>query len=368
MHPFLRSVALRLPIWALTALLATTATSATAATPAEVQLVYDAVRGAHPDFSVYCQRADAERRQAVMQSVMALMRGRQLSDPVGAGTQAGARLRADCGLDAAPVPAASLRWSSSAPPLRFGDERQSIGFLTTAGSLANRIHAPEGTGPFPAVVLNHTIGGVSQHLLVQAKALIEAGYAVLLVDSYGPRDIRPGTVLFPSEVAKDAYDALAHLGRQPYIDATRIFQSGYSLGALASGLLASPEGARAFKSAARFRATVGHYGTCTLQAQPSAQGLELLSADSDRPVLMLMAEQDIETPLQACFPLLTQMKAAGKDVQWHVYPGATHGWDKAENNGHVYRSPTGATMAYRYDAEVTRDATARMIAFFGRHR
>ena len=365
MHPSLRSHALCLLIGALSALWGA---PAAAATPAEVQLVYDTVRSGFSDFSVYCQRADAERRQTVMQSVMTLMRGRQLSDPVGAGTQAGARLRADCGQDAAPVPTAALRWSSSAPPLRFGDERQSIGLLTTAGSLANRIYAPEGTGPFPAVVLNHTIGGVSSHLLVQAKALIEAGYAVLLVDSYGPRDIRPGALLFPAEVAKDAYDALAHLARQPYVDPNRIFQSGYSLGALVSGLLASPEGAQAFKSAARFRATAGHYGTCTLQAQPAAQGLGMLTADSDRPVLMLMAELDIETPPQACFPLLEQMKAAGKDVQWHIYPNTTHGWDKAENNGYVYRSPTGATMAYRYDAEVTRDATARMIGFFGRYR
>lgn len=365
MRPFLRSHALTWPVWALSALCSA---PATAATPAEIQLVYDAVRSGYTDFSVYCQRSDADRRQTVMQSVMALMRGRQLSDPVGAGTQAGARLRAECGLDAAPVPAAALRWSSSAAPLRFDGARQSLGMLTTAGALANRVYAPEGTGPFPAVVLNHTIGGVSQHLLVQAKALIEAGYAVLLVDSYGPRDIRPGAVLFPAEIAKDAYDALAHLGRQPYIDSARIYQAGYSLGALASGLLASPEGAQTFKAAGRFRATAGHYGTCTLQAQPSAPGLDLLTTDSDRPVLMLMADGDIETPPQACFPLLEQMKAAGKDVQWHIYPNTTHGWDKAENSGYVYRSPTGATMTYRYDAEVTRDATARMIAFFGRYR
>lgn len=353
---------------ALLTLACATAAGAQAASDAEVQRVYDSVRGDFPDFSVYCQRTDADRRQTVMQAVMGLMRGKRLQDPVSAGTQAGARLRADCGLDATPVSSASLRWSSSAPPLRFSEERQSLGLLTTAGSLANRIYAPEGPGPFPAVVLNHTIGGVSQHLLVQAKALIGAGYAVLLVDSYGPRDIRPGAVLFPAEIAKDAYDALAHLSRQPYIEPARIYQVGYSLGALASGLLASPEGAQAFKAAARFRATAGHYGTCALQAQPSAPGLDLLSADSDRPVLMLMAELDIESPPQACFPLLDQMKTAGKEVQWHIYPNTTHGWDKAENNGYVYRSPTGAAMTYRYDAAVTQDATARTIEFFNRYR
>lgn len=341
---------------------------AQAATPAEVQLIYETVRSKFPDFSVYCGLGDAERRQVTVQTTMALMSGKKLSDPFGAGPLAGVQLRKDCGLDSAAATPASVRWITSAKPLQFSSERQALGFLTTAASLANRIYAPEGPGPFPAVVLNHTIGGVRPHLLVQAKALLAAGYAVLLVDSYGPRDIRPGAILFPAEVAKDAYDALRHLAEQPYINPTRIFQAGYSLGAFASGMLASPEGAQVFKSNARFRATVGHYGSCALQGQPPAPRLEMLSADSDRPVLMLMAELDIETPPQACFPLMEQMKAAGKDVQWHIYPNTTHGWDQVESNGYVYRSPSGATMAYRYDSGVTEDATSRMIAFFNRLR
>jgi dienelactone hydrolase len=62
------------------------------------------------------------------------------------------------------------------------------------------------------------------------------------------------------------------------------------------------------------------------------------------------------------------MKAAGKEVDWHIYPATTHGWDKAENNGYVYRAADGRTMTYRYDAQVSQDATQRMIAFFNRHR
>jgi dienelactone hydrolase len=341
---------------------------AQAASPADVQLIYDGVRSKFPDFSAFCKMGDAERRQATVQVTMALMNTKKFADPFSAGTMAGAQLRKDCGLDAAATGPASIRWTANAKPLQFSAERHGLGLLSSAASLSNRIHAPEGPGPFPAVVLNHTIGGVSQHLLAQAKALLEAGYAVLLVDSYGPRDLRPGSLLFPAEVAKDAYDALAHLEQQRYLDKTRIFQAGYSLGAMASALLASPEGAQAFKSNARFRATVGHYGSCAVQTQPSAAKLEMLTADSDRPVLMLMAELDIETPPASCFPLLEQMKASGKDVQWHIYPNATHGWDKAENHGYVYRSASGAAMTYRYDPAVTQDATGRMIAFFNRFR
>jgi dienelactone hydrolase len=94
----------------------------------------------------------------------------------------------------------------------------------------------------------------------------------------------------------------------------------------------------------------------------------MLTADSDRPILMLMAELDIEAPPQLCFPLLEQMKAAGKEVDWHIYPGTTHGWDKAENNGYVYRAADGRTMTYRYDAATTRNASERMISFFNGYR
>lgn len=344
--------------------------TAHAVSEAEIRMVYDGVRSKFPDLSVYCKLPEAERRQATVQVTIALASARKLSDPTAAGPQAGILLRRDCGLDITPATSNpnAVRWVASATPLTFDAARQTAGMFTSAASLSNRIYAPEGAGPFPAVVLNHTIGGVSQHMLVQAKALLGAGFAVLVVDSYGPRGIRAGSILFPAEVAKDAYAALAHLSSQPYVDKNRIYQTGYSLGALASALLASPEGAQTFQAPGRFRASVGHYGTCALHDKPSSPKLEMLSADSDRPVLMLMAELDIETPPKNCFPLLEQMKAAGKEVEWHIYPNTTHGWDKSENNGYVYRSANGETMTYRYDAAVTKDATERMIAFFNRYR
>ena len=344
-----------------------------AASEAEIQLVYEAVRSKFPAFSVYCKLPDEERRQATVQATMALASARKLSDPFGAGPQAGVLLRRDCGVEAAPVDMAKVRWLVTAKPLSFEADRHSIGMFTSPQALANRVYAPEGDGPFPAVVLNQT-KGVTEHLRVHAKELIAAGFAVLVVDTFGPRGYKAGvSEPLPAEFAKDAYDALAHLQSLPYIDKHRIFQTGYSYGGMAAALLASPEGAQVFKASGRFRATVANYGACAI-ASPYAGGqakatyMDMLSADSDRPILMLMAELDIETPPKTCFPLLEEMKAAGKDVHWHVYPNTTHGWDKAENNGHVYRTNSGDTMTYRYDAAVAKDATERMIAFFNRYR
>lgn len=344
------------------------ASMAHAADESSVTMIYDAVRGNYPDLAAYCKLADAERRRIVVGMTMQLAGERKVSDPFVSGAEAGARLRKDCGLNTLSASdLAKLRWTASAKPLAFDGERRGIADLGDIQSLGNRTYTPPGAGPFPAVVINHTKGGISQHLLVHARELLAAGFAVLVVDTFGPRGIKPGGDLFPAEFAKDAYDALGHLQTQAYIDKNRIFQAGYSYGALASALLASPQSAEAFGARRRFRATVANYGLCAIQESASARKLEMLSADSDRPILMLMAELDIETPPKHCFPLIEEMKAAGKDVGWHIYPKMAHAWDKAENNGYVYRL-NGETMTYRYDAEVAKDATGRMVAFFNRYQ
>ncbi len=343
------------------------APTAHAADESSVTLIHESVRGKYPDLATYCKLADAERRQIVVSMTMQLAGEGKVSDPFVAGTEAGARLRKDCGLGIMPASdLAKVRWTTSAKPLAFDSERRTANQLTDVDSLGNRIYTPTGTGPFPAVVLGHT-KGLSQHLLVHARELLAAGFAVLVVDTFGPRGIKMGGDLFPAEFAKDAYDALAHLQAQTYIDKNRIFQTGYSYGGFAAALLASPQGADELKASGRFRATVANYGSCAVQESESKHKLEMLSANSDRPILMLMGELDIEAPPRHCFPLLEEMKAAGKDVHWHIYPKTTHGWDKAEHNGFVYRL-YGETMTYRYDETVAKDATARMIDFFNRYQ
>lgn len=352
-------------------LIATFGMTSHAASETEVKLIYDGVHNKFPDLGTYCKLSDEERRKAVTQVTMALASTRKVEDPFGAGPQAGALLRQGCGIDTA-VDMSKVRWTVNAKPLAFDPERGNFGVFTSVQALANKVYAPEGNGPFPAVVVSQT-KGMSEHLRVHAKELIDAGFAVLVVDTFGPRGYKAGVnEPLPAEFAKDAYDALAHLLALPYIDKSRIFQTGYSYGGMAAALLASPEGAKELKAQGRFRATVANYGACAMASpyaggQSKASYMDMLSADSDRPILMLMGELDIETPPKTCFPLLEQMKAAGKDVHWHIYPNTTHGWDKAEHNGLVYRTNSGETMAYRYDAAVAKDASERMIAFFNRY-
>lgn len=335
-----------------------------AATDAEIKLIESAVRNQYPSFDKYCTLADDVRRQVVIQTTFKLMATHKIADPAGAGAAAGVALRSACGIQNPTIAVQSLRWLVTAKPLVFESGFKSLGALTPVTNMGNQIFIPDGYKPsdglLPAVVINHTIGGLSAHLKVHAKSLLEAGYAVLVVDSYRSRNLQRGsTALPPSDVAKDAYDALAHLSAQSYINKNRIFQIGFSLGAAASALLASPDSAIHLKSPERFRASVLNYSGCTA----SDGKLDLLSPDSDRPILLLLAGLDNETPPKLCFPRLDEMKAAGRPVQWHIYPNASHAWDQQESHGYSFRTASGETVNYRYDEVVTKDAMSRTLAF-----
>ncbi|MBN9341715.1 MAG: dienelactone hydrolase family protein [Comamonadaceae bacterium] len=240
---------------------------------------------------------------------------------------------------------------SAYPDIEFPRAYKEFGFLGASG---NGIYKPEGVGPFPAVVLVHTCGGLQPHMSDRAKELVAAGFVVLLLDSYGPRNhtafCQPTGVGAP-RVYKDAFDALKHLATLKEVQPERIYVVGLSLGSFVASTAASPGVAKAAGGEKRFRASVGWYGSCAFTPKMGPVW-DLVRPDTDQPLLLLMAKEDKETPIAPCFPLLPEMKAAGKPVAWHVYDNATHGWDKGMPD-----------RGYVLNREVTKDAMAKTIEF-----
>ena len=96
---------------------------------------------------------------------------------------------------------------------------------------------PEGTGPFPAVVLLHTCGGIKPHVTRHwPDYLTGLGYAVITVDTFGSRSFERCPVPLSwrevyQKMTRDAYGALDYLASLPDVDGTRIAVMGFSLGA-----------------------------------------------------------------------------------------------------------------------------------------
>lgn len=173
----------------------------------------------------------------------------------------------------------------------------SLGVFT---NVSNKVFKPKGEGPFPAVVLIHTSGGLTNgHIKRDAEKLVEKGYVALVLDSMGPRRISLITestrALYPPAGVKDAYIALDFLKNQSYVDKDRIYEAGYSWGGFVSTLLGSPALAKAAGANDRFKATVSFYSTCVINNS------NLILPDTDKPVLMLLAGDDRENPHGTCF-------------------------------------------------------------------
>lgn len=220
--------------------------------------------------------------------------------------------------------------------------------------ISGLISRPEGAGPFPAVVLLHTCGGVQPHVRNDWPAYLKGlGYVTLTVDSFGSRGLGPcGNALHPTvgpktnayhEITRDAYGALDYLARQPFVRADQIAVVGFSLGAnvINSYLILRPR-----SSAGNFAAAVGVYGRChDLWRYTSGP----------RPLMELVGELD-KRHVDAC-------RAVRPPIEVHILQGAHHAWDSQRASGKY--DDAGDYMLY--DREVTEKSRELVKDFLSRH-
>lgn len=278
------------------------------------------------------------------------------------------------------------------------------------GKAAVTIWLPKGTAaaPRPAVMIGHSIGGWkegSEGLYVQP--LLNAGYAVLGLDHFGPRGIKraadvPGAIS-PVTPASDALLALKLVSTHPGIDPARIGIMGLSMGGLTAEttsyrfVIAKVLGDESL----RFAAHVPFYAPCanifSSQDGPMTTGA---------PMLKLYGGKDETTPRAKCERIDMLVRAAEPGLNWqsHWYPDAYHAWENPAvkpafhpNHVNAHKCPIGdfganlrvfdidgtvrpfdgaelqacikASTGYSmgYSPEAAKDAPSRMLAFFARH-
>ena len=221
---------------------------------------------------------------------------------------------------------------------------------------------PEGVGPFPAVVLLHSCGGVRPSLSRDwSSFFVDQGYVALIVDSFGSRGLGPcpngfaglGSGIMPYEaLASDAHGALDYLESRPFVRKGHTAVVGYSLGGITIHFAILPVYAKAMRAPA-FKAAVSLYGPCAVGV-----GMPKLSR-SPLPLLEIIGEKD-ERTLRHCKELLP----ADASTRLHVLPGAYHGFDIAFFTT-LRRGHAGAPMLYSHEA--TQTARALVRAFLAKH-
>ena len=259
--------------------------------------------------------------------------------------------------------------------LTFPEAADDFGFFSNAGRMA--IFKPKGDGPHAAVLLLHTCAAVDfdpQHMRYWVKRVLEEGYVAFVVDSWTQRGISeicrtrpPGFIPIHMMVrSRDAYEALAHLVKFKFVDATRVASIGFSNGGRVSYLLGSSAIAEMYApNGRRFAATVAVYGQCFNREF----GVTFLRPDVNRPLLALLGGLDEDGNPEDCVPRLEELKTRGVAVAWHVFPDAGHAWDQQ-----IFRTPqryvqTGnsAGVLFAYDSKVADDSRDRAFAFLAHH-
>lgn len=200
--------------------------------------------------------------------------------------------------------------------------------------IVGHLFLPEGTARVPAVLLVHGSGGIYNAMLEYwPKTLNAAGYAVLALDTFGPRGVistadDQSQVPFSADVA-DAFAALKLMATHPRIDASRIAIMGFSRGGITAWRTAVERiiAAQKLPDGLRFGAHIPVYsggcvGSLRVHVKPGVF--------DKAPQLWLHGSADDYTPIGPCQDYAKQIAAAGTPVDFVAIDGARHKFDADE--------------------------------------
>ena len=200
--------------------------------------------------------------------------------------------------------------------------------------------APEGEGPFPALVVAHEVFGCDRFASDVAARLAAAGYVAIVPDLYsregvpGPRstDADPGPAWTVDQIraaaaglpdrraVADLEAAAAALAADDVVDPDRIGAIGFCLGGKLAFLLGC--------QSRRLAGVVDVYGRiryADLDANHPVQPLEM-ALGLECPLLGLFAGDDASIPPEDVDAMRQQLDAFAKPNQIEVVPDVGHGF------------------------------------------
>ncbi len=220
---------------------------------------------------------------------------------------------------------------------------QSVSFQSGTARLDGYLAWPEGSGPFPGLVVIHEAFGLSENIKDIARRLAAEGYAALAVDLFAGRNRAVcmarffAGLLFNSldhGAIRDLKAALSYLGEQPGIDKDRLGAIGFCMGgsfavawpctdnrlkAIAPYYAKNP---RPFEAVKRLCPVVGSY--------PGSD----FTANAGRKLDQALSNANIPHDIE-------------------IYPGARHSFFNDARRS--------------YNAEASQDSWQRVLAFFEEH-
>lgn len=218
---------------------------------------------------------------------------------------------------------------------------------TQDGECPTHVFTPPGHGPWPAVIFYMDAGGIRPTELQMAERLAGAGYVVLLPDlfyRFGPYGPLVPAQVFQGDVMavlgplmattgndKAALDTGALLGwlqQQEYVGKGGYGAVGFCMG---GGMALTAAGTYP----ERFAAVASFHGGNLANDTPTSPHLLVPRLQAE--VYIAAAVNDPHYPAGMAQRLESELAQAQVRYRTHTYPGALHGWMKADFA--VYNAP-----------------------------
>ena len=221
---------------------------------------------------------------------------------------------------------------SLCPISSFAATSRNVSYKSGDETVQGVLYAPQGKGPFPALVVIHEWWGLNDWVKEQASKLADEGYVTLAVDLY-----RGKVATTPDEAheimrgvpedraARDLHAAVEFLTSQSNVKKDRIGSIGWCMGGGYSLDVALQE-----PTLAAAVIDYGHLAT-------DADSLKKINAS----LLGIFGGQDRGIPVEDVKKFEQTLKQQGKKVEIVIYPDAGHAFENP-NNKTGYRADDAA--------------------------
>ena len=216
---------------------------------------------------------------------------------------------------------------------------------------------PQGAGPFPVVLVNAEIFGVHEYIKDVCRRLAHAGYMAVAPEIYARladmskmtdvqaiiRDVisKAPDATVMSDLDSTMKWAVANKG-----DGAKLAVTGFCRGGRNTWMYAAHN--------PNLKAAVAWYGPVGGNPSPIQPTTVADIADQVKcPLLGLYGGKDAGIPVESVQKVAAAAKAAGKEVEIHVYPDAPHGF-------HADYRPS-------YTKDAAEDGWNRMLAWFKKY-